>query len=356
MRILLTIILTNILLAVFGQTDNRVTERIIYTVRLDDKSKKETSFYNHLDSTTKSNLINQICDLAYNKKLKLAHYWGDKVKALPDYYNIVGDHLLKHYYFRNDTIRYRYNSLPYEDRTSGDVKRDNYLYRYLINSLSFQEQWYFNKTKNIFTKKVDGVILFEDKYTHNIGMNCNYYVALNDTTPNEYNPKYLIAKNIIYDVPITKSDSEKCNETNWWYNYLEASKRERFLDLLTSKALYDTITPFQIYKPVYPYDSLMKRSPYVNAGLSKLYYGRSNWYSSDPLMFGMTDEKIQACCYELADWTTVRKIRFNEEWYFDAIKFRFEKKVLGIGIVVDTYNDKGEIIGEKCLVYYKLNN
>jgi hypothetical protein len=134
------------------------------------------------------------------------------------------------------------------------------------------------------------------------------------------------------------------------------SKRERFLDLLTSKALYDTITPFQIYKPVYPYDSLMKRSPYVNTGLSKLYYGRSNWYSSDPLMFGMTDEKIQACCYELSEWKTVRKIRFNEEWYFDATKFRFEKKVLGIGMVVDTYNDKGEIIGEKCLVYYKLNN
>ncbi len=354
MKILLTIILSNIILTTLGQTNDRVTERIIYTVRLDDNSKKEIGLYNHIDSLSKTSLINQLCDLVYNKKLKVAYYWGDKVGGLPDYYNILGNHLLESYFAWNDTIKYRPDNKKHKN--DYDVKRDNRVYRYLINSLSFQEQWYFDKNKNIFTKKVDGVILFEDKYTHNIGMTCNFYLALNDTTPNEYNPKFIIAKNIIYDVPITKSESEKCNETNWWHNYLEASKRERFLDLLTNKALYDTINPIQVYNPTFPYDSLMQRSPYVNTGLSELFYGWSNWYSGDPLMFGMTDEKIKAVSFQLSEWTTVRKIRFNEEWYFDPIKFRFEKKVLGIGMVVDTYNDKGEVNGEKCLVYYKLNH
>ena len=70
----------------------------------------------------------------------------------------------------------------------------------------------------------------------------------------------------------------------------------------------------------------------------------------------MTPEKIQARSYELADWTTIKKIRFHEEWYFDPNKLRFEKKVLGVGMIVDTYNDAGKKTGEKCLVYYKLNN
>ena len=175
-----------------------------------------------------------------------------------------------------------------------DVKRDNYFYRYLVNSLSFQEQWYFEKSKNVFTKKVDGVVLFQDKYTHNIGMTRNYYAFLDDTTKNEYKPENLVTKNIIYDVPITKNDSENCSDENWWYNYLEASKRENLFSILTNKALNDTVNPLPVYKAVYPYDSLMQRSQYINTGLSELYYGRTMWYSSDPLMFGMTDEKIKA--------------------------------------------------------------
>ena len=78
--------------------------------------------------------------------------------------------------------------------------------------------------------------------------------------------------------------------------------------------------------------------------------------TSDPLLVGMTDLKIQACCFELSDWTTVKAIRFNETWYFDSEKFRFEKKVLGIGLIVNTFNDTGQVTGEKCVVYLKLNN
>ena len=106
MRLLLTIILSNIFLTTFGQTDNRVTERIIYTVRLDDNSQKENGLYSHLDTVTKKSLINQLCDLVYNKKLKAAYYWGDKVGGLPDYYNILGNHLLESYFAWNDP-RYR---------------------------------------------------------------------------------------------------------------------------------------------------------------------------------------------------------------------------------------------------------
>jgi len=356
MKILIIVPTILFYITVFAQNENQITELILYTVRLDDNSKKENRFYNCLDSTTKNDLINKFCDLAYNSKLKIFPYSGESIGRRAYCFDEITENKQKEYFFRNDTIRYKYDNLPYQDITISDIKRDNYFYRYLVNSLSFQEKWYFNKAKNVFSKKVEGVILFEDMYTHNVGMKCNYYLSLNDTTPNKYNIKYLIAKNIIYDVPITKFDTEKCNETNWWHNYLEASKRERFLDLLTYKALDDTIAPLQAYQPIFPYDSIIQRGEYENTGLSNLYYGRSEWRYSDPLMFGMTEQKILACCYELSDWTTVRKIRFNEEWYFDYNEYRFEKKVLGIGLIVDTYNEKGQVNGNKCLVYYKLNN
>ena len=114
--------------------------------------------------------------------------------------------------------------------------------------------------------------------------------------------------------------------------------------------------PFKTYGGNYPYDSLIARTEYANVGLGKLFYGRSTLYSSDPLLSGITDEMIQAISYELANWTTIKKLRFNEEWYFDPFRLQFEKKVLGIGIIVDTFNDKGKRNGEKCLIYYKLNN
>ena len=351
MKHILTIILSLYILTVSGQTDNQITERIIYTVRFDDKTGKENGLYQHLDAVTKKQIINEICDLVYQGKLGTCNYWGDKIGELPDYFRI--EKLANRLDFKwNDSIIYH----PKSTKKLDNDTRDGKVYRYLINSLSFQEQWYFDKTTNQFTKKINGVILFQDKYTHNVGMWCSNYVPLNDTSKNEYNPKFLVAKNIIYDVPITKTDKENCNDYNWWHNYIEASKREKFLDLLTNKALYDTITPLQVYKPVFPFDSLMPRSPYFfNTGLSLLYHGRANWYSSDPLVFGMTDEKIQACCFELSDWTTVKAIRFHEDWYFDNEKLRFEKKVLGIGLIVNTFNDKGQITGDKCLVYYKIN-
>jgi hypothetical protein len=328
-----------------------VTERVIYTVRLDDTTKTNES---HFPSNNKKDIINTLCDLVHHGKLDANSYWGE-IGGIPSTYRPLREKFVKMYFFRNDSLKYDPDSLPYENRTIGPHRND-YVYRYLINSLSFNEKWYFDEETNTFTKKVAGVFLVQDEYTHNIGMKESYYLPLNDTNTNNYDRSNLLSETIIYDVPITKENQENCSDYNWWHNYLEASNREKLLSLLTYKALRDTITGIDVYVPTYPFDSLLKREKYVNHGINKIYYGRSNWYSGDPLMFGMTNLKIQACCTELSDWTTVRKIRFHEEWYFDSVDLRFEKKVLGIGLIVDTYNEEGEITGEECLVYYELKN
>ncbi|MBS1514540.1 MAG: hypothetical protein JSS63_05890 [Bacteroidetes bacterium] len=325
----------------FSQADLEITDRIIYSVSLDS-----------LNSSSKKELLNTLCNLVYDGKIQPARYLGESVHLMPEFYNVLRIGEAKEYFYWDDTIKY------YPDTTTDEMKRkrDNRVYRTNISNLSFLEKWYFNTKLNIFVKKIKGVILFQDEYTHNVGMRENYYLPLNDTIQNRYLQKFLIRKNIMYDVPITKKNFNENSESNWWYNYLEPSKREKFFSLLTYKALRDSIAPLPVYSPYYPYDTLLKSSNYINSDLVNLYYGRTIWYGSDPLLFGMTDEKILQCCFELADWTTIKKIRFHEDWYFDPDNLHFEKKILGIGMIVDTYDELGQVNGEKCLVYYKLQN
>jgi hypothetical protein len=336
------------------RTNDLITERIIYTVNFSDSSFSENPFYNLLEKSKKDKLINTLCDLVFEGQIPANSYWGE-IGYLPSTFNTLRKQFVDMYFFRNDTIKYDPEKAPYKTNWTGG-HRDNYVYRYLINSLSFNEEWYFNSKSNTFKKKVKGVFLTQDEYTHNKGMKTSYYLPLNDSVKNQYKTASIITETIIYDVPITHFNQEQCDDNNWWHNYLEASKREKLLNTLTYKALNDTVHNINVFSPNYPFDSLMERGKYSNQGLGKIYYGRSDWYSGDPLMFGMTPLKIQACCTELSDWTTVRKIRFHEKWYFNIENLNFEKKVIGIGLIVNSYADNGDIIGEKCLVYYRLNN
>jgi hypothetical protein len=332
------------------QPEFEITDRIIYTVQLNTDNKN--NFTNFLDSNAKQKIINSLCDLVYNGSIPAIQYWGDTIGDMPDFINKLNDREIKDNFYWGSNVKY------YPDTTGDESKRkrDNQVYRDNIHSLSFLEKWSFDKLNNVFFKKVVGVILFQSKYTHNTGMRESYFLPLNDSTLNNYLPQNLITNEIVYDVPVTKNEYNMNSDFNWWYNYLEASKREKFFNFLTHKVLRDSVLPIQVYSPIYPFDSLIPRSKYINTGLGELYYGRTVWYNSDPLMFGMTDNKILQCCFELFNWTTIKKIRFHEQWYFDPEKFMFEKKVLGIGMIVDTYNENGQVNGEKFLVYYKLNS
>ncbi|MBI1286112.1 MAG: hypothetical protein GC178_00895 [Flavobacteriales bacterium] len=341
-----------VLLSLYGghvraQSFEEITDRIIYTVRFDGKKSKVGDYYEFLDDSSKTKAINQLCDLIRDGKLQASYYWGDQVGNMVQPFNKLRHALAEGRFSWNDSIQYKCEK-------GKNALRDNQVHRNLINSLSFLESWHYDEKTNVFKKVVNGVILFQDKYTHNIGMTCNYYTSLNDSTINSFQEKFSLGR-IIYDVPVTKTQENECNDYNWWHNYLEPSKRERFFGALKFDALRDTVTPLPAFWGEFPFDSLIERTEYVNTGLATLFYGRSNWYSSDPLLSGMTDNKIQAHSYELSDWTTIKKLRFDEEWFFDPENLRFEKKVLGLGVIVDTFNEDGDVIGEKCLLYYKLN-
>jgi len=334
--------------AVHAQCEGLITDRILYTVRLDDTACHAEGHYAYIDPSKRTALVDQLCSLAVSGEIIPRRYWGDKVYYLPDRYDVAKNFAV------SDTA---WKDLPSvkKNKRPAESGRNDLFYRDLVNSLSFLEEWRFNERTNTFTKAVQGLVLFQDKYTHNIGTKCNYFLPL-ESSADVFDPKNMIVGSMIYDVRVSHNHAGSYDDSNWWSDHLEASTRERFFDLLTFKALQDTIAPIQVRCTTYPYDSVFQRNPYTNRGMNSLYYGRSNWQNSDPLMFGMTDEKIMACCFELSAWPTVTKIRFHESWYFDPEQLRFEKKVLDIGMIVDRYNEQGKVIGDTCLVFYHLTD
>lgn len=185
----LSIILLN-LFTYSQKIENRVTERIIYTVKFDTIKRIDYPFC-YIPQNTKKQIINTFCDLAYNNKVKVYSYYGE-IGNLP--YVEIRPALVKSYFKWNDTIKFIPDTKKYKNEW--DKKRDNQVYRYLINSLSFQEEWYFDETKNEFIKKVNGVFLYQDEYTHNIGMKESFYLKFN-TTENEYDSSNIIVEDII---------------------------------------------------------------------------------------------------------------------------------------------------------------
>lgn len=341
MRFILIACFSLFLTTGFGQTKNLVTERILYTVRFDDSSGKDKGHYQHLDSKTKNKLIDQICDLVYEGKLPINTYWGETVAELPR----EGG-----FYAYNPNKRFKKNDSLTQHLDTANLNRDFdiSIYRYLLNSLSFLEKWFYNSETNQFSKEVNGVILFHDRVPQYRRFTSDY-VPFNDSTKNYYDEKNLLVRNIIYDVEVSRNEQNKTEEFNWWLNFLEPSRREKLFTIFTRKALKDSTEKRYLnrFYPDYPFAKIYPEN-------DNIYYGRFHEEHNNCFQ-NRTKEFLMAHFFELEDWTTVRKLRFHENWYFDAEELRFEKKVLGIGMIVDKYNEEGKVIGDTCLVYYKMN-
>lgn len=57
-------------------------------------------------------------------------------------------------------------------------------------------------------------------------------------------------------------------------------------------------------------------------------------------------EEFDTIIVNRLDIQDINKIRFLEEWYIDKEKLNFEKKVIGIALVIDKYDEEGNIIGK----------
>lgn len=221
-----------------------------------------------------------------------------------------------------------------------------------FDSLMFREHWTFDGGHNRFVKRVTG-ILIKVKGGEETVFSSELLVPLNEADKNVEKSK-LIATDVLYDVHVS-GDGAVDDETCWYQNRMEASLRQDFFEHLQGKILNDTLLPLTAYQPYWPYNTVIPRTGVRNQGVEDLYYGLQTWRSSDFLVLGHTYESLKHFKFDLDDWSTVKGIRFHEDWYYDKEKQALSKVVKGIGLIVNTYDETGEkVVGEKCLMYVKL--
>jgi hypothetical protein len=137
----------------------------------------------------------------------------------------------------------------------------------------------------------------------------------------------LLTERIQYDVLIKTPDPEM----DWWVQNIEGSKRESFIKTFLNLA----------------YDGKVKAYDYFNNPLTpeqvKNIDNRVDTVSvpdpKNPEVNKDTVIKLKL------DMQKITKVRFLEEWSFDEKKMNFDKKVVGLMLMKENYDEKAELRG-----------
>ena len=138
--------------------------------------------------------------------------------------------------------------------------------------------------------------------------------------------KEVLASKIQYDVPIINNDPQ----LDWWINNLEGSKREPFLKRMMEAVEKGEVKACDYFgNPITPAQ--------VRGSLSDTVY-QTLMRSTPPY------EEYDTMVILTINYRDISKLRFLEEWSWDASTMRMEKKLIGFGPVIqrktagETYN------------------
>jgi len=135
-------------------------------------------------------------------------------------------------------------------------------------------------------------------------------------------PEILTTK-IQYDVPIVSGDPQ----LDWWINNIEGSRREPFLKRILEAAEKGEVKVFDYFNnPMSPQQVLAMGTDTIFQTLMRVY---------PPY------EEYDTMIISSITYRDIKKIRFMEEWTWDPAGVTIEKKVIGLGPVIER-----EVAGE----------
>jgi len=154
----------------------------------------------------------------------------------------------------------------------------------------------------------------------------------------ENKDKKVLTERIQYDVLIKTPDPDM----DWWVQNIEGSKRESFVKTFLDLAYegkvkaYDyfnnLLTPEQVKNIDNRIDTVSvpdPQNPVINKNM-------------------IVKSKL--------DMQKITKVRFMEEWSFDEKKMSFDKKVVGLMLMKENYDDKAELRGYSPLFWIYFDN
>lgn len=137
------------------------------------------------------------------------------------------------------------------------------------------------------------------------------------------NKQQILAEKIQYDVPVISGDPQ----LDWWINNIEGSKREPFLQRIMEAAGKGEVRVCDYFNnPLTPGQILANGSDTIYQTLVR---------NSPPY------EEFDTMIVKSITYRDIVKIRFLEEWKWNPRTLEIQKKIIGIGPVIQK-----EIAGE----------
>lgn len=165
------------------------------------------------------------------------------------------------------------------------------------------------------------------------------FLAASCSNKNTKDDKLVLTERIQYPVFIKCPYDE---ETDWWRENMEGPKREKFVNIILDAALSGKVKAYD-----YITDNPLSKEQ-VNAIFNKF----------DTVTFTRLNppyDEYDTIINIKLERKDIHRITFLEEWYFDEVNFKMEKKVVGIAPAITMYADSSEILGYKPLFWIYLD-
>jgi len=148
--------------------------------------------------------------------------------------------------------------------------------------------------------------------------------------------KKILTERIQYDVFIKSPEPD----LEWWNQNIEGSKRETFVKTILDLAYTGKVKAYDYFNNLLSPDDVKKIGNEVDSVSM-----------DDP---SNTNKKIDTVLRKKLDIQQITKVRFLEEWYLDEKNYAFEKKVVGMMLMMPNYDDSLKLRGYQpiCWIYF----
>ncbi|HNW98571.1 MAG TPA: hypothetical protein PKK00_09205 [Bacteroidales bacterium] len=149
----------------------------------------------------------------------------------------------------------------------------------------------------------------------------------NSNTETENKDKNILVERIQYDVFIKSPNADY----DWWRENIEGSKRENFVKTILDLAYTGKVK-------AYDYDNTPLTPEQAKGILNKV----DTISIQDP---NNTNVYKDTVIKNITDIKEISKVRFLEEWSYDDKKLSFNKKVCGVMLMRENYDDSLNLRG-----------
>jgi hypothetical protein len=162
------------------------------------------------------------------------------------------------------------------------------------------------------------------------------FACNNKKTETDNKNKKILAERIQYDVMIKSPDPDY----DWWRENIEGSKRETFVRTILDLAYSGKVKAYDYFN-----------NPLTPEEVKKIGNRVDTVYYPDPVQPNKIIDTVFKTTLNIQEIT---KVRFLEEWYLDEKSYSFDKKVVGLMLMMPSYGDSSEIRGYMpiCWLYF----